>query len=320
MIACRYIVTLTVRAPVLSQAAGSRTLGIDAAALRHAGRPALPGSLIRGNLRHAWEYFADAASGVDGVPSQGEINRWLGKPSEEDPEDPARNSDEPKRGRLQFAMYWVAREAGGHGKRHRITIDPKSGAVEPRHLQIIEAPFAPGSDVLYEGHIDALCRDASEAESLVRWIRKGLQFTPALGAFKSAGFGRILAVKVTSNPREAPRAGDRTALPARFGIRLKLDRPFCFARPHPPKTNRYESEDFIPGGAILGAMARHVFPDGRDAPYSDDRWKPLRDAFHEIRITHVRREKKQKERGRSLFRKASCSIRRKRIRSPTMSR
>jgi hypothetical protein len=39
-------------------------------------------------------------------------------------------------------------------------------------------------------------------------------------------------------------------------------------------------------------MARCVFLDGRDSRYSDDRWKPLRDAFHEIRITHVRPGKK----------------------------
>ncbi len=277
----RYTVTLTLRAPVLSQAAGGRSIGIDAAALRHDDRPALPGSLIRGNLRHAWEYF-DRAFPKSGAPSKLKIETWLGRVSGEG------TNDEPKRARLQFAAFWVARAGGGEGKRHRIKIDPEKGTVEHRHLQTIEAPFAAHSEVVYEGHIDALCEDETEAKDLGRWIRKALEFTPALGAFKGAGFGRIVAVTVAVSERRALSADPRPAVAERFGIRLRLDRPFCFAKPHPPESNRYESEDFIPGGAILGALARRVFPGGRDAHYADDCWKPLRDAFHQIRVTHVR--------------------------------
>jgi hypothetical protein len=378
MIIYRYAVTLTLQAPVLSQAAGGRTLGIDAAALSDEGQPALPGSLIRGNLRHAWEYFEKAFQRSH-ASSAFDITKWLGPNADQvrwydlslisvgatnDLVDKGRNvvivalvgtdlhirifdasakkvfdkaenelvsgdmltalkerlirlrdesslsqkdqqeiirtaaliaghaqtrrSDtyEPKRARLQFAAYWLARGDAASGQRHRIAIEPGTGTVKRRHLQTIEMPFAPGAAVKYEGYIDVLSSDEKEADRVARWIRKALEFTPALGAFKGVGFGRILAVEIGRGLRKTPPTAGTTTFPARFGIRLAVDRPFCFAKPHPSETNRYESEDFIPGGAILGAMARQLFPDGRDK-YPDDRWKLLREQFHRVRVTHA---------------------------------
>lgn len=280
----RFTVTLVLRAPIISQAAGGRTLGLDAAVSRAGNVPALPGSLIRGNLRHAWEKFAESAKPGNDVLCKNKIRNWLGGKSEEKPGD--NSSNEPLRARLQFAPYWKALAGGSDGTRQRITLNPETGTVKKHHLQTIESPFAAGAEVAYRGAIDANCVDEAETEQLERWIRKGLEFTPALGAFKGTGFGRIIEVCVKRTLR--PAAPLKTAPQGkRFGIRLTLDRPFCFARHHTPESNRYESEEFIPGGAILGAMARRLFPNNSDDTTNDDAWQALRAHFNAIRVTHA---------------------------------
>ncbi len=268
----RFTVTLVLRAPIISQAAGGRKIGVDAAALCVEEHPALPGSLIRGNLRHAWERFDKSVPGRKVVPSEDKIRNWLGHESKDD------SNDEPWRARLQFAAYWKALAGRSEGTRHRITLNPKTSTVENRHLQIIESPFATGVEVAYRGYIDASCEDEAEVDQLERWIRKGLEFTPALGAFKGAGFGRIISVNVERASRPSLLVGTVPPDKPRFGIRLMLDRPFCFAKHHTPDSNRYESEAFIPGGAILGAMARRLFPHGNQI---------LRENFNAIRVTHA---------------------------------
>jgi len=55
----RFKVDVTLVAPVLTMASGAIGMGLDAATLRDPmGRPALPGTLVKGNLRHAWEELA----------------------------------------------------------------------------------------------------------------------------------------------------------------------------------------------------------------------------------------------------------------------
>lgn len=178
----RFTVALVLRAPIISQAAGGRTLGVDAAALRAEDHPALPGSLIRGNLRHAWERFAKSASGGHGVPSEDEIRNWLGYKSKDN------SNDEPWRAQLQFAPYWKALAGSGEGTRHRIKLNPEKGTVEDRHLQTIESPFPAGAEVAS----DARASSAIEASP----SRENQIWTPA-----DTGSPLLL--------REAPHAGQQ---------------------------------------------------------------------------------------------------------------
>lgn len=259
-------VRLTLRAPILSQASGARAYGVDTASLRDGGNhPALPGSLVRGNLRHAWKDLRDRYPRVTEIPSEDEVKAWLGDKSEEG------GDNRPNRGRLRFAEHWCADRPGESGVRHRAERDPNAGAVAGGSLQVIESPFAAGEKVVYVGWIKAWCRDDTEAGRLGQWIRKGLEYMPALGALKGTGFGRVLAVELSTAPISVRTAGqskvDSNA--TAFGIRLKLDRPFCFARSHLPNSNRYESEEFIPGGAIIGALARRLRHSGVDSGLLD---------------------------------------------------
>lgn len=272
-----YTIDLHLAAPVLSQLSGARAFGLDTAALRGQDeRPALPGSLVRGNLRQSWEYFAACCAG-EGVLTLTDINAWLGE------ESPADSGDRPRRARLHFAYEWLAQEPGAQGEvRHRIQIDKETGTVARGALQVVEQPFAPGTVVKFSGTVRARLEDESKAAEVEKWLRKGLEFVPALGALKGTGFGRIERVEVNC---EETAADTLPELPGpHFGLSLKLDRPFCFARPHSHDSNRFESEDFIPGAALRGALARRLFDDNGERLKKDSK---LAGHFDKLHIRHA---------------------------------
>jgi hypothetical protein len=118
-----------------------------------------------------------------------------------------------------------------------------------------------------------------------------LEFIPAMGAFKGIGFGRVKRVAVTAK-EIAPAYLVGTAPSAeRFGITLALDRPFCFARPHTGSSgnNRFESEDFISGGAIKGALARRLGLADRPGAVQPIHagYPHLVKHFEKVRVTHA---------------------------------
>ena len=77
----RFTVKIRVMAPVISQAAGARGHGIDTATLCDRDNiPALPGTLLMGNLRETWGYFAErAGTSNNNVIQQDLIDDWLGQ-------------------------------------------------------------------------------------------------------------------------------------------------------------------------------------------------------------------------------------------------
>lgn len=270
----RFQISLRLRAPVLSQALDGQVFGVDVAALRGRDRqPVLPGTLIRGNLRHAWEAFAEYR--IDHAPSLDDVRRWLGAGSEA-------SDDSPSRGRLRFADFWQADGSEHPVRRHRVRRDPATGAAASRALQVVESPHPPQAEPVYRGWIEARA-GAGEAAWLLRWLRKGLEWTPALGAFKGVGYGRVLAVTVEIETLKTGGPAVEVS-PDGFGLSLRLDRPFCFARPHLPGDNLFRSERFIPGGAIKGALA-HRLNLGTETP--DSAFPLVCRHFAALRVTHA---------------------------------
>jgi len=250
-----FTVTLALQGPVFSAAQGGRAFGLDSAILRDwHGQPALSGALIRGNLRHAWQDLKAYGLPVD-------IDRWLGgKGYFEEAGNNEFASDSP-RSTLRFS-HWFTTQSKGQAacRRTRIKIGD-TGTVDDHMLQFIEAPFDAGDEVEFCGEIEATLNDDESADQLAALLRKGLSWVPAFGGFKGVGFGRLLSVNVTCD---------------RFGITLQFDGPICFAKPQTGKThnNLFESEDHIPGAAILAVLAK-------DWPVE------LRDAFNHIVISHA---------------------------------
>jgi hypothetical protein len=247
----KFTVTLTLQAPVLSQAIGSLKFGTDTAALLINDKPALPGSLIRGNLRESWETFAKYEALKPAY-----IDKWLGKSS-----NPDNNNDsyQPFRAKLRFDEYWTTNTTleDDHALRYRIAIDEDSGTVKDGAIQMIDSPFPTGKEVKFCGSITAPV-DQGEDKKLLNWLKKGFEFIPALGAFKGVGFGKIIQVDITQALAETKKLNDITQATNTLQIGLSFDRALCFAAPHSHDSNHFKAEEHVPGTALKAAIANKL--------------------------------------------------------------
>ena len=244
----RFEITLKLIAPVLTKAAGTVGLGIDAAMLRDPnGRPAFHFTHIKGKLREAWDHLYQCC----GAPDPALVSRWLG--------DDSNDADwAPKRGELSFEAYWVARDTAGAGAhRYRVRIDEDTGAADDGALQVIECPWPAGAEVAFDGSIYARV-DSDDEKLLQDWLLRGLNAITALGANKGNGFGRLVRVEVTLHDASATPPQLPTTLSAtdRVGIRICPLDPFCFASPAVGPRNHFNAQIKVPGGAIIAAIAR----------------------------------------------------------------
>lgn len=292
----RYPITLTIRGPVLSRAVATGRVGIDALALRDDhDDAALPGTLVRGLLREAWQTLgcADLIAALLGGDPQA-----ARKPDKDQP------AWRLPRAALHLAERFSARQPGAEEQfRHRVRVEPDTGAVSGGGLFIIDSPFAPGETVRFQGHAvldpalipasagERYDRDDSRAE-LGRLLQKGLRYIAAVGALKGVGFGRVVGVTVgdpepiaptrVTIPAEARRATQEGPAPLALGLRLRPDRPLCFPLPGPKGTlgNRYRSDECIPGTALKAALA-HRWPTADEAGRLRERY------FDRLRITRA---------------------------------
>lgn len=245
-------VTLFLQAPILSQATGGRKHGIDTITVfNDENKPSLLGSSIRGNLREVWEYFV-AKQLTDKLTST-QINVWLGQESLQ------KSQNMPQRACLSFDYYWQAEAEKKQSVRHRIKIDQETGTVEPGALQVIESPYITGEKVAFEGRIYALLQNDEEKNNVLHWLHKGLGYIQALGAFRGVGFGKVVQVEIVEEKATIKSKSLMPLTQTRFGIALSFDRPFCFARHHNQRHhNHFAAEVFVPGAAIIAALARQV--------------------------------------------------------------
>ena len=268
MQAYQFKVTLKIQSPFLTQTSDATRLGTDLSFLRNAEqRPLIPGSLIRGNLRHAWQ----ALSNWDDTFDAETIRNWLG--------DTAHQNAQPQRAQLSFSPYWHTSESHQSGEiSYRIALDPATQTVKPGALMSIETPFSQGKTCLFQGDIHAWLEDSKAADKLTRWLRLGLRYIPAIGALKGIGFGKLIEdntyPKIDCNVLQPPseqshyEPGKHT-----YNFAIKPNGPLCFAQAQlgnntpfnetPDASteqshlnNTFTSETFIPGSAIKGAIAQ----------------------------------------------------------------
>ncbi len=279
----RYCVTLTFAPGLLTRQQGAIPFGLDQAMLRRDEKPVLPGTLIKGNLRHAWESLMEKGIGDIG---KNEIEALLGQ----SPSGPSEGGN--RRGALLFDHCWEAEGEPRRAVRHRIRIDGESGAVAPGALLMAEQ-LLPGEEeaLRFRGCIeltDGKALAEQRISSLRRWIANGLAYAQALGAFKGLGWGELESVQVEENSSslkvplpEAPPMEREKPEPRTIGLRITLDRPLCIPRPS-AGDNTIVSEEFIPGTVIKGALAATL-----ERWYGGEWRKRFGDAFDRIRITHA---------------------------------
>jgi hypothetical protein len=250
-------VRLRLRSPFLSQGLGQVRLGVDASFARAPGgdRLTIPGTLLRGLLRHILMDIADETGGT--AVDDAAIGRWLGR--ESDPAGQAR--DAPWRGLVQVEDLVCDAEPDPEASLTRIAVDRETGSVRAGHLQVIELPFPVGREVEFHGLV-RFAGDGADAVAFERTLKLALDLLPAVGAFRSAGFGRVATVSLadeTPAPRApgaaAPFAGWTSAL-----LVLRFLDPFC-VNAETPDGNIFLSADEVPGAVIKGALAQRLAAD-----------------------------------------------------------
>jgi len=271
---CDYTLELTFSGPLLSQAPGVLAFGVDTAMQRYRKQPVLNGSLVRGNIRHVLEEFAELLQDSD---LTNHIARWFGTETKAKTKD-SDSQYTPNRSEIDFDFFWKLKEPlkeqTSLARRNRIKLEEESGKVEKGALQVIEDCFpSGGGDIIFEGKLHARFATSGEEKAFSHWLSKALDYIPAMGSFKGIGFGKLQGWKLTDISTK-PRPVGNHQFPdgnTRIGITLHLDRPFCLGRPCTTDSNRIVSDEIISGNVIKGVIARH-YPD-RKLPkdlYFDD--------------------------------------------------
>ncbi len=262
-------IQLTLQGPVLTKSTSPTSFGIDAAVARdfRTQKPMIPGTLIRGKLRESLAQLGELA----------QLERLFGKQTGSGGEDA---SYDPDRGMLLIGDL-VADQVGASSTLSRVSLNSTLGAAEGEMLRVIEMPVAAGQEVDFLGKASVFCADESDAAVVARLLRLGLAWLVQVGANRTTGFGRVLAVEeVEFAEREAGalEAIDKDPV-ASLNLAISPAGPLCIAR-HKIGENLFESADIIPGAMVAGAIMQTAVAMGAQ--------EELKTEFHKIRFLHAK--------------------------------
>lgn len=293
--------TIELESPFLTRSVEATDVILDSHILRDAdGEAILPGTLVKGVIRDALTTLKKRLGTLDYQSAThhllDDLGTLFGKASGHDalgrplPErSEASNAgwsadNQPDRGQLDIADLIAVtpepprEDRPGHAHRlARVEIDDRLGAAREGHLQFIELPWPIGTPVTFTGKM-YLRRNASCPADRAAWlIEKVLKLVPAVGAIKSAGFGKLLSVAV-SPPEPHLLAPDSGWTDTDQFVELTFDRPILVNADR-PQANIIRGDDVVPGAVIKGAMAQML-----DAA---DMATQLSDALAETVVTHA---------------------------------
>lgn len=263
----RFPLKLTLRSPFMLQGLQRAAYGVDASALRDAeGRPLIPADHVKGLLRQAYQELAQPGAAHAG---RDDVARLFGTESEEAAADG--EQDVPKRASLVFSD--LAAEDAGKDRLHqsgtfpRVAICDRTGSAQTGHLQVIELAAPLGAEVTFHGELTALAPPL-EAAKLREDLQRALALIPAVGGFRSAGFGEVVpACSSVGDPDErdllpAAPSGSDTPPTDTAEFVMRFDRP-VLVDARRVADNYFQGATIVPGGAIKGALARRLELGGR---------------------------------------------------------
>jgi len=238
---------LTIEAPFATHSSDPGAAGIDTPLARNSGGTlVIPGTLILGRLREAWE------SPNVPVTWQTKAKEWCGEPAK---------AWQPITGRLMLDDLVLEAEDPKPGQFTRVEVDSAAGAVARGSLQVIEQPFAIGAQLKFAGSWRAYATE-HEIEELVCFTKKGIYWAEQVGSMRSVGFGQVVSVEVRATKVTAPSvAGDRTkdggnTVPTRIELELDFERrPFCVPLRPLAGGNLFVTGDHLPGHVVKSAIA-----------------------------------------------------------------
>lgn len=274
--------TLTAIGPIMTTGAEGARFGRDDTFLRDAeGQLVIPGTQVRGLLRHVLHSISQAAP--DKL-SASRIDQWFGTASaHRDDAAPGTGFQgpasgwKPNRGCLRFEdLRWSGNATGpGAGAITRIEVAEHTGSVEIGSLQILERSIGIGEPATFKGRV-AIDAAADEAQCIADWFATALQLVPALGAHKSAGFGRLERAEV-GKPVVAIAAAPAlhtaqvAALVRAREVALTLDfgrQPFLVSAGR-WLGNTYRGSTAIPGSVLKAVIAECIGADRESDPLHD---------------------------------------------------
>lgn len=279
MIAGSFRVRLTLEGPVMTQSTTQGTWGVDAMMAKSEGHYYLPGTLIKGLLGEAWQQLGCG----DSTFAQAR-KTWLGvgsdkRQKEKEPEKKEQR-DEPARGMLFFEDLIDSKPPADDARTlFRIEIDPERSSVRHGHYMVAEAPYKRGQRVAFEGTLWALGRDRADLEDVRKRVQTALRWIRAAGSERTIGFGQVSAEECDTIQALDWREDTGERSEQAFELELEFERPVCFAKRR-VAGNLFESEEWITGAALKGALAMLL-------DLKRDWWPELRDNLHAIRFTHA---------------------------------
>lgn len=180
-------VSLTLIGPVLTQTSSAPAYGVDAPmAKSRDGRYYLPGTLVKGRLRQAWEELHDILE-----ITNNDIEKHLGSKSGNRQDGAAVASG---RGAMQFSDF-LTPSGTANRNQYRIRMDEARGAVATGAYLVIEAPFEPGEEVTFCGTISFFA-GSDEIQRIGKLIEAGLKWNLSFGAERTIGFGRLKEIAI----------------------------------------------------------------------------------------------------------------------------
>lgn len=294
-------IDVTLRAPWLVHGNDPGRLGLDAVQLRDVhGRRILPGTLLVGRISQAWQEFHALAGSAANVPTPA---YWFGCEATPHTDEDDAGSLHPRRTRIHVDDLVCEADANSdtnavderpeHEPLHRVHIDELSGAGVEGDLLFIEQNEAINQLITFAGTWRAwLSTDPDKntpcrAESLEKWLRKGLQWQTQLGALRNVGFGQVHQVQVSVTPGSAAQEPDEQRAtritascvdgkPGPRGLALSFTQPLAVGN-RLYNGNLFVSDDIITGATIKGAMASAFAAAG----------EPLPGWFNDLRVTHA---------------------------------
>lgn len=240
-----HVLAVAIETPFISHGSTAAAYGLDAVLARNAAdRPILPGSLILGNLRHAWSAWGDLGK---------EYRAYLGQSSGDELPKSTRNFQPFRKSLLidDLELEQALAQAPTAQLLTRIRLDAATGAAAQGALLVAEQAALPGAQLRFKGRVRLPAGDAGER--LKRAIAAGLEWAGQLGAEKAVGYGRVLAVEWV--PHETPSAAHELDPADEFALILKFQSPFCVPEKSLGKNNLFEGRNVVPGAVLKGALA-----------------------------------------------------------------
>ena len=191
-------ITIILEAPFLFAGNEPPFFGVDIPQIRNRfGAPIIPDSHIKGVLRHACMELGSLKGFDLDVPTLfGSKTNDIG----EDGKGLASFSDLVAK--IDQADVPTTRTVT------RVSIDDTTRTAKAGHLLSVEQVVGAGKEIEFSGLCHLIAKDEGEATDVTSIFDEALRLVPAMGRFKTVGFGRLVSAKIDI---EDPAAGSAHA-------------------------------------------------------------------------------------------------------------